>query len=186
MFCSLYSSLCWSDNCGSQSTFQFYNCSQWKTLIKSSGLWEWKINMLQFEIETLALFSLFYVVHLLEPPQHIRGTNPDKPFPLEFLLKSKWQSFPVRHNTKQNVQKIALKIVTESQCELLSSTQTCLILVFAWFLPFFLSNFSNKVSSSESWHLLYNFSSYKFCCVTFGENENKFWCQVQSRGTTEL
>ena len=141
--------------------------------------------MLPFEIETLA-FSFSYVVHLLGPPQHIRGTNPDRPFPLKFLLKSKWQSFHVRHKTKQNVQKIALKIVSESQCELLPSTQTCLILVFAWFLPFFLSNFSNKVSSSESWHLLYNFSSYKFCCVTFGANENKFWCQVQSRGTTKL
>lgn len=74
--------------------------------------------------------------------------------------------------------------LTRDVSELLSSAQTCLILVFARFLPFFLSNFSNKVSSSESWHLLYNFSSYKFCCVTFVENENKFWCQVQSRGTT--
>ena len=68
----------------------------------------------------------------------------------------------------------------DSQRELLSSAQACLILVFTWFLPFFFSNFSNKVSSSESWHLLYNFSSYKFSCVTFGEYEKTFWSLVQS------
>ena len=105
--------------------------------------------MLPFEIETLSRLFLFSF-SIGTTLQHIRGTNPDKSIPVQFLPESKWQSFHVRHNTKQNVEKIALEIVTDSRSELLSSAQTCLILVFARFLPFFLSNFSNKVSSSES------------------------------------